>query len=284
MQTIVITDAASGIGYAVAQALAAKSNRVIGVGKKQDKCDKAVRQIIKAVPDGNIKFFCGDLSRQTEVYRVADEISAYLKEECGGRLDVLINYAGISKNWHAMTMEGYEFQFALNHVAGFLMTHRLMPYMQKNGSRIIMTGIGVNKSMKIRWKNFIYKKHYQCITSYEQTKLCNLLFVKEFNRRYAQSMRAYVVDPGFNNMYTGSTHSIRGWVWAMYSKFSTSHKATVQTYEFLCKKTPAPKGVYYYRCSETQLGQRMSETESKRYFELSEKICGIEFALSDSCS
>lgn len=288
MKTVVITGAASGIGYAVARALTAKSYRVIGVDRTKKECDRAVWKIEKTGAGANVQFFCGDLSRQTDVNRVADEISKYLNEECGGRLDVLINYADTANNWSIITAEGYEHQFALNHLAGFMLTHRLMPYLQKSGGRVIMTGTGLRESNKVHWKNFMYNEHYQCIRSYEETKLCNLLFVQEFNRRFTKNgVRAYVVDPGFNITDSRGirTRGIRSWFWRVRCKCSEKLKAAVQTYEYLCTKIPAPEGLYYYQCSETKLVYRSDdESESKRRFELSEKICEIEFACNNIMS
>lgn len=288
MKTVVITGAASGIGYAVAKALAAKSYRVIGVDKTKKECDRAVWKIGKTAADANVQFFCGDLSRQTDVNRVADEIGKYINEECDGRLDVLINYADTANNWNNITAEGYERQFALNHLAGFMLTHRLMPYLQKSGGRVIMTGTGLRESNKVHWKNFMYNEHYQCIRSYEETKLCNLLFVQEFNRRFTKNgVRAYVVDPGFNITDNRGirTRSIRCWFWRIRCKCSKKLKAAVQTYEYLCAKMPAPQGLNYYQCIETKLANRLdNESESKRRFELSEKICEIEFACNSTMS
>lgn len=281
MKTVVITGATSGIGFAVAKALAAQGANVIGVGRAKERCDSAVNSIIDAMPSANVKYFCGDLSQQTDVSRIADEISEYLKNECGGKLDALINNAGGIRNWYTTTAEGYEMQFALNHLSGFLMTYRMLPYLRKSRGRVILTGSNSHKMMKMHWKDVMYQKHYSCLMAYKQSKLCNMLFAKEFNRRYGQSgVSAYVVDPGLVNTNIGQkqTSGIVSWFWGLRSKHGVTPDVPAQTYVYLCNQMPAPKGLYYYLCKESQYSKRADNAEdANRLFELSEKLCGIKY-------
>lgn len=281
MKTVVITGATSGIGFAIAKALTAQGTSVIGVGRAEDRCDAAVRSITETIPSAMVKYFCGDLSQQTEVNRVADEISEYLDKQCNGELDVLINNAGGVRNWYTTTPEGYELQFALNHLSGFLMTYRMLPYLKKSEGRVILTGSNSHKMMKMHWKDIMYQKHYSCLMAYKQSKLCNMLFAKEFNRRFGHSgLAAYVVDPGLVNTNIGQkqTSGIVSWFWGLRSKHGVKPDVPAQTYVYLCNQMPAPKGLYYYLCKKSKYSKRADNAEdANRLFELSEKLCGIKY-------
>ena len=69
--------------------------------------------------------------QQREVIRISEEITSYLNDKCDGKLYALINNAGCVRSWYMTTEEGYEQQFALNHLAGFLLTYKLLPALIK---------------------------------------------------------------------------------------------------------------------------------------------------------
>jgi NAD(P)-dependent dehydrogenase (short-subunit alcohol dehydrogenase family) len=116
--------------------------------------------------------------QQREVVRVADEINQYLNEKCNGELYALINNAGCVRSWYMTTDEGYEQQFALNHLAGFLLTYKLLPALKKAQGRVIMTGSESHKGIKVNWDNIMLLRRYNPLTAYKQSKLCNILFAK----------------------------------------------------------------------------------------------------------
>jgi NAD(P)-dependent dehydrogenase (short-subunit alcohol dehydrogenase family) len=196
MKTVLVTGATSGIGFAVCRKLAALGYHVLACGRTEEHCAAAKAEILKETPSADVTFFCADLMQQRHVRRLAGEISCHLRQNCGGKLDVLVSNAGTVRSWYATTEEGYEQQFALNHLAGFLLTRELMPFL-KEGSRIILTGSRSHKWMKIRWNDIMFQRRYSCLFAYKQSKLCNMLFAAEFNRRFAgHGLRAYVADPG----------------------------------------------------------------------------------------
>ena len=284
-KTVVISGATAGIGLAAAKAYAREGYHVIGIGRSEHKCAESAAQVEAAALGAQARYFVADLSRQADVERVADEISAYLKMENGGKLDVLVNNAGGISAWYTTTPEGYETQFALNHLAGFLLTHRLLPMLLASEGRVILTGSGSHKYMRMHWKDIMYEKRYHVLLAYKQSKLAGMLFAGELNRRFAgRGVRAYVVDPGLVNTGIGSKNSagITAWFWEKRRKHGTAPEVPAETYVFLAEEMPAPMGLYYHNCREQKYSrQAKNEADAQRLFALSEKLCGITFGQGD---
>ncbi len=276
MKTVVITGATAGIGFETARAIAAQGMRVIGVGRSSEKCDKAKAVLLAAMPDARVEYVCGDLSKQSDVHAVADAVIGMLD---GSGLWALINNAGGVRNWYTTTPDGYEMQFALNHLAGFLLTHRLWPYLKAAGGRVMMTGSNSHKKMHMHWDDVMYKRHYSCLMAYKQSKLCNMLFAAELNRRQS-TVKAYVVDPGLVNTDIGGkdTGGIVGAFWNLRRKGGVEPGVPAQTYAYLCSCQPAPQGLYYHDCQPAKYSKQADDAaDAKRLFELSEQLCGIQF-------
>jgi NAD(P)-dependent dehydrogenase (short-subunit alcohol dehydrogenase family) len=232
-------------------------------------------------PKGRFVCFTADLMQQREVLRIAEKLSGYLNDNCGGSLDALINNAGCVRSRFTTTEEGYEQQFALNHLAGFLLTYKLLPFIQKAGGRVIMTGSESHKGIKVRWDDVMLQKRYDPLTAYKQSKLCNILFAKGLNDRLAQKdIRAYVVDPGLVNTDIGNkqTGGIVDFIWKLRKKHGVSPEVPAKTYEFILTEQPAPPGLYFYLCRENKCGREVTSENADRLFELSERLCGINYS------
>ncbi|MDD4124516.1 MAG: SDR family NAD(P)-dependent oxidoreductase [Eubacteriales bacterium] len=280
MKTVVITGVTSGIGLETARILTKQGYAVIGIGHSAENCNKARESILSGNPDAIIVFFAADLMQQREVLRVSDEIKAYLDTECGGELYALINNAGCVRSWYMTTNEGYEQQFALNHLAGFLLTHKLLPYLIKANGLVIMTGSESHKRTKVRWNDIMLSRGYNPLIAYKQSKLCNILYAKGLNDRYASSgVRAYVVDPGLVKTDIGNknTGSLVNLVWTVRKRFGVPPSVPAETYAFLCGQNKKPEGLYYYLCKENKYSKEVTSDNADRLFALSERLCGINY-------
>ncbi|MEN6594920.1 MAG: SDR family NAD(P)-dependent oxidoreductase [Clostridiaceae bacterium] len=280
MHTVLITGATSGIGLASALELARNGFRILGIGRDQSRCELAKQQILNETSSAEAEFFCADLMQQREVHRVAGEIIAYLNESCGGELFALINNAGCVRSWHTTTEEGYEQQFALNHLAGFLLTYRLLPYLLKAQGRVLMTSSGSHRHMKMRWNDLMFRRGYHPLLAYKQSKLCNVLFAKGLNDRFAwQGLRAYAVDPGLVCTEIGckNTGGLVDFVWKRRSKHGVSPEIPAKTYAYLCMTDSAPEGIYYYLSKEAPFSREVNWENAARLFRLSEQLCGIQY-------
>jgi NAD(P)-dependent dehydrogenase (short-subunit alcohol dehydrogenase family) len=280
MKTIVITGATSGIGLATALTLTQQGYFVIGIGHNEAHCNQAREQIMSDNPKGKITFFVSDLMQQREVLHVAGELSKYITENCDGKLFALINNAGCVRSWYTTTEEGYEQQFALNYLAGFLLTYKLLPFIQKANGRIIMTGSESHKGIKVHWDDVMLRKGYNPLTAYKQSKLCNILFAKKLNDRFtSEGIRAYVVDPGLVKTDIGNKQigSLVNFVWEMRKKHGVSPEIPAKTFAFLCEQEAAPVGLYYYLCRQNKYSKQVTSANADKLFELSEQLCGIKY-------
>ena len=185
-----------------------------------------------------------------------------------------------SRSWYTTTEEGYEQQFALNYLAGFLLTYKLLPFLQKANGRVMMTGSESHKGIKVHWDDVMLRRGYNPLTAYKQSKLCNILFAKGLNDRYAsKEIRAHVVDPGLVNTDIGNkqTGGLVNIIWAMRKKHGVSPEIPAKTFAFLCKQEPAPDGLYYYLCQESKYSKQVTSENADKLFELSERLCGIKY-------
>ncbi len=280
MKTAVITGASSGIGLAASVELAQKGFGIIGIGRDEARCEQATERIRASAPGANVRFLCGDLMQQREVERIAGELSEILARENDGKLDALVNNAGCVRSWYTTTEEGYEQQFALNHLAGFLLTYHLLPQLKKAGGRVLMTGSESHKHCAVRWNDVMFTRGYNPLSAYKQSKLCNILFAKGLNERYLnEGIRAYVVDPGLvcTDIGCKNTGGLVDWVWNIRKKHGKPPEVPAKTVGYLCQTNPAPEKLYYYLCKPNRYSRQVTRENADRLFALSERLCGIAY-------
>lgn len=279
MKTIVITGASSGIGFEIARLLS-KNYFIIGIGHSKTNCEHAKELILSENPNAKIVYFIADLIQQNEVNRVADEVAAFLESSNNSELYGLINNAGCVRSWYTTSDEGYEQQFSLNHLAGFLLTYRLLPFIIKVKGRIIMTGSQSHKGIKMHWNDVMLRKRYNPLTAYKQSKLCNILFAKGLNERLTDTgITAYVVDPGLVKTDIGNkqTGGLVNLIWSIRKKHGVSPDVPAKTYAFLLDKHPSPPGLYYCSCKEKEYSGQVTDNNADKLFALSHNLCGISY-------
>ena len=280
MKTIVITGATSGIGFETAKLLAAKGFCIIGIGRNEMRCTRAKAAILAAVPDAEVTYFTADLMQQREVNHVAALLTDYIISSCGGQLFALINNAGCARGRYMTTEDGYEQQFALNYLAGFLLTYRLLPLLRAANGRVIMTGSQSHKGSRVHWNDVMLSRHYNPLTAYKQSKLCSTLFAKGLNDRFAKlGVHAYVVDPGLVRTDIGNKDAggLVNLVWSLRKLGGISPEIPARTYACLCETQDAPSGLYYYLCRERAYSRKVTRENADRLFALSEQLCGISY-------
>ena len=280
MKTAVITGASSGIGFAASAELIQKGYRIIGIGHDPARCEEAEYKLRMLSADAEVTFLCGDLMQQREVERIASQIIQRLQERNENRLDVLINNAGCVRSWYTTTEEGFEQQFALNHLASFLLTYRLLSQLKRAQGRVIFTGSESHKHMRMHWNDLMLTRGYNPLTAYKQSKLANILFAKGLNERYlGDGITSYVVDPGLvcTDIGCKNTGGLVDWVWSRRKKHGVPPEVPAKTYAYLCETNPAPRELYYHLCKPNNYSCQVTHENAKKLFALSEKLCGIQY-------
>jgi NAD(P)-dependent dehydrogenase (short-subunit alcohol dehydrogenase family) len=177
-RTIIVTGSNTGIGFEAAKALAAKGARVLLACRSREKAEAAMAQIRQTGPNADLAFLPLDQADLASV-RAAAELAA--KEP---RLDVLVNNAGVMMPPLSRTAQGFELQFGVNHLATFALSGLLLPKLAETpGSRVVVTASLAHQSGNLAWDDLNAEKGYKRGRRYSDSKLANLLFVQELDRR-----------------------------------------------------------------------------------------------------
>lgn len=193
-RTAIVTGANTGLGLETAKALAAKGAHVILAVRNLTKGEAAVEWITRSVRDADLELQRLDLGSLASVREAADEIRT--KHET---IDLLINNAGVMTPPRETTSDGFELQFGTNHLGHFALTglllDRLLPAV---GSRIVtVSSIGHRFAPGIRFEDLQWERRYNRLQAYGQSKLANLLFTYELQRRLiGQHTTALAAHPG----------------------------------------------------------------------------------------
>ena len=223
---VVLTGATSGIGKATAACLLANGADVIAIGRDAERCRAVEMELGLRYPDRTLDFVVADLATTGAVRRAAADVAGLMQEDWENRLNglsALINNAALVSTWRMLTDEGYEQQFAVNHLAGFLLTKELQPLLERGvPGRVVTVSSGSHRHTAINWRDPMLSRGYTSLRAYRQSKLANVLFTTEFNRRYAQTtgVRAYAFDPGLVRTDIGckSSSGIEHLVWRLRSR------------------------------------------------------------------
>ena len=279
-----ITGATSGIGLAAATGLAGEGHFVIGVGRSQRKINAARQSILEKHPDAEVLYLLADLSSQGQVRRLAQEVKQLLADRHLDHLDVLVNNAGAVSSWFTLTEDEIELQFAVNHLAGFLLTHELMPLLQKaEQARILTTSSASHRNTRMHWKDVMLRKNYGTLRAYKQSKLANVLFTLELNRRLGpdSTVTAFAVDPGLVNTNIGEkgTNGFVNWFWKKRSSKGTPPEIAAETIIYLACQCEIPyRDAFYWKDCHPISPSRYAQKEepAARLWVLSITLCGID--------
>jgi retinol dehydrogenase-14 len=191
-RAVLVTGGSGGIGRATALGLATMGARVAITGRDRGRTEGAAREI-RAAGGGQVDVFIADLSAQSEVRRLADEVLQSLS-----RIDVLINNAG--GYWHTrhVTADGLERTFAVNHLAPFLLTNLLLDRLKQGASaRVVTVSSNAQTMGRIDFNDLQGERSYSGGRAYNQSKLANVLFSYELARRLqTTSVTANALHPG----------------------------------------------------------------------------------------
>jgi retinol dehydrogenase-14 len=192
--TFVVTGATSGVGEAIAAQLGERGARVLMGARTVDRGEAAAERIRSRVPRADLEVVAADLSLMQDVRSLAYQIM-----DSTPRLDGLILNAAEARSGLVLTAEGIETNFATNHLAGFLLTHLLLPLLRSSAPvRVIVISSSVHSQVRMVDLNSVVTGAPLTPDSYKTSKLLNILFVHELARRLeGTGITANAADPGF---------------------------------------------------------------------------------------
>jgi retinol dehydrogenase 14 len=195
-KTVLITGGTGGIGKASAIGLASMGARVGITGRDRARAERAATDIEAESSGSAVDTFVADLSSQTEVRRMADEVLAAYP-----RLDVLVNNVGGFWSHRHTTPDGLEHTFALNHLAPFLLTNLLLERLTSSApARVVTVSSGAQSMGKIDFDDLMGEQEYSGQRAYNQSKLANVMFTYELARRLETTgVTATALHPGMTN-------------------------------------------------------------------------------------
>lgn len=276
---VLVTGANSGMGMAAVARLADMGAAVVMLCRSETRGKQAYGKIMEK-PGRNVRLMYCDLGSMESIRKFAESFRSEYK-----RLDVLINNAGVITLDRRETEDGLELQFGVNHIGHFMLTLLLLDSLKKSDAgRIVAVGSGAHKVGKIHFDDYNLKK-YNVVKSYGQSKLANLLFVRELARRLMEKGSDITVNtahPGAVATQMGVDRDTQFGksVVRLLKPFFLTPEEGAATAVFLATDDSVANitGQYFYKCKIARSSKRSWDMDAaKRLFELSEKICGVYF-------
>ncbi len=280
-KTCVVTGASSGIGLETTVALAKAGARVIGVGRDMKRCAAAQADIRERSCNSRVFFEVADLSSQRETRELAARISS----RCDA-VHVLVNNAGLFRSRYQESVDGIEMQFAVNYLAAFLLTGKLLPLLRQAGeARVIGLSSGSHFAGALHWNDIGLRRRYFGLTAYDQSKLAVVVYCRELVRRLGpgSGIIVYAADPGLVRTEIGKkgTSLLTRLVWRLRTRTAASPEESADAIAFLAMDPAAAgkSGLYWKdRKVVPSSNASCSREDGERLWKLSEKMCAGQSA------
>lgn len=290
-KVIIVTGGNSGLGYESVKAFASKGATVIMASRSLEKAKEAQKEISVYAPNGKVNVMEIDLMDLKSIKTFAQEFKTLYN-----RLDILLNNAGIMMTPYQLTKNGFESQFGANHLGHFALTGLLFDLIKNTPkSRIINVSSIAHKKGKIDFDNLLYDdgKSYDSMQAYRRSKLANLLFTYELQRRLAKNnadVIAVAAHPGVSptNLVNHLKGSLVFNLFELLSAFITHSPDKAALPEIRAAVDPEVKGGEYYGPNgflemkgDPVLVQSTKESHdtslAEKLWEVSEELTGVKF-------
>lgn len=279
----VVTGANSGLGLEAARLLAGAGARVLMACRNRAKAEVAAARVGESAEIVDL-----DLSRLASVSKAADEIASRTS-----RLDVLLNNAGLMAVDRAVTADGFEMQFGVNHLGHFALTAHLAPLLAGTvGARVVNVSSLGHRPGVMRWDDLMWERHYDRWRPYFQSKLANLLFTLELQNRFDSARvdaKALAAHPGATATDLGQEGGgVANSLLRVFGGFGQPVRLGALPLVRAATDPTAKGGEFYgpqfffagYPKVETPAPQARRSADAKRLWAESERLTGVTFSLS----
>jgi NAD(P)-dependent dehydrogenase (short-subunit alcohol dehydrogenase family) len=291
----VVTGANSGLGLATARELARAGARVVAAVRDVPKGEAAANQIRAVVPEASLQVSKLDLGDLASVREFADRLAAEQD-----RVDLLINNAGVMAPPRRATVDGFESQFGINHLGHFALTGLLLGQLLKAPEpRVVTLSSEMHRVGKINLDDLQSERRYNNWLAYGQSKLANLMFAFELNRRAVRAgaaLKSHSAHPGYaatNLQFAGPAHwyeraamAVGNWLIAQNADMGalpTLYAATVP--DLPGGSFVGPDGFMEQRGHPhlvTAAGKAYDQETWQRLWEVSEELTGVRYSFDGS--
>jgi len=274
---IMVTGATSGIGEVTARELARRGGEVILVSRNPEKCQRITDHIRADTGNPRVSYLAADLSSQEQI---RDLVQSF--QEKYDQLDVLVNNAGGFFWERRESVDGIEMTLALNHLNYFLLTHLLLDSLLSSPEpRIVNVSSGAHRGRKLDFNNLEMEGGYSASKAYGRSKLANLYFTYELDRRLAdRKITVNALHPGFvatNFAREGS--SLLRYLMPLVQLLARSPEKGAQTSLYLAGSPEAAgvSGKYFVDRESVKSSPVSYDREAARQlWEISEDMTGIK--------
>jgi retinol dehydrogenase 12 len=248
-KNVVITGANAGLGYETARALAKMDANVMMLCRSKEKGEAAAAKIKEEYPSANLQVIPILLESQQNIRQVAGQIRQIFPV-----VDVLVNNAGTWISELTFTEDKVESMFAINHLAYFLLTHALYPNLiLAENPRVVSVASDSHFKGKIHFDDIHLTKNYHGLKAYAQSKMANIHFMYELNRRKpVNHLSTYAVQPGLVKTDIGvkKTNWLHALAWKLRRSGGVNPDIGAQTQIFLASDPSVhnQSGLYWDKC------------------------------------
>ncbi len=275
-KTCIITGGTSGIGEASAGALAERGAEIALLCRSRSRGEATKKRIEERTGRDCVRLFFADMERLADMRRVAAEM-----KEALGRIDVLLNNAGVTMLGRSETSDGFETTFAVNHLAPFLLTHELLPtILETPGARIVNVASGAHRFARFDLDDLQSKKNYSSMRVYGASKLSNMLFTTELARRFeGRDIGIWSLHPGAVSTRLGANNGgIAKLILPLLSLVFRTPEQGARTSVYLCSapRIDAPNGSYFVDERPAKVSALARDPEvARRLWLESERLVGL---------
>jgi NAD(P)-dependent dehydrogenase (short-subunit alcohol dehydrogenase family) len=267
-RTALITGATDGVGRVVARQLGKEGWRVLAHGRNRDRGEALVSEIQKS--GGSAEFIAADLGSLAEVRKLAADV-----QQRTPRLNLLINNAGIGTagggRQPQQSADGHELRFAVNYLAGFLLTHLLLPQL-KAGAPARIVNVSSAGQQAIEFDDVMLTRGYSGSRAYCQSKLAQILFTVDLAAELEGT--GVIVNALHPSTYMNTTMVAQAGVSPM-SKVETGAEAILQL--AVSPAIEGKSGLYFNVMNEQRASAQAYDAEARRQLRaLSLKLTGLK--------
>jgi len=241
-----ITGANSGVGFGTAQHLRRANADVLLACRSETKGREALKLLEQIPSTGSLELITMDLSSVASVTHASDAIRTSVDG-----LDGIVNNAGIMAPPQQETEDGFELQFATNHLGHFLLNYLLFDLVETRGGRIVPVSSMVHRQAPgIRFEDPMFRDSYSASAAYAQSKLANLMYGFELARRLEAAgspVKSITAHPGYTASHLQSTGptGVQRYIWKVMNLFALSPEVGSTSEVLAVAGDEASNGGYY---------------------------------------